>query len=100
MENFGLDEETISLIRKLFSQFSKIETVKIFGSRAKGNYKPSSDIDLAILEEIEDKELRHIAFELDELPLPYKFDIINYSTIENFALKESIDNFGKIFYKK
>lgn len=100
MEFFGLDDETIKLIQNLFSEIESIEMVKIFGSRAKGNYKPASDIDFAIFGEIDSKGLRHIACELDELSTPYKFDILNYNEIENQALKESIDNYGKIFYKK
>ena len=100
MEFFGLDDETIKLIQNLFSEIESIEMVKIFGSRAKGNYKPASDIDFAIFGEIDSKGLRHIACELDELSTPYKFDILNYNEIENQALKESIDNYCKIFYKK
>ena len=46
MNNFGLSEKTIEIIKKLLSNYPQIKKVKIFGSRAKGNYKPSSDIDI------------------------------------------------------
>ena len=65
MNNFGLSEKTIEIIKKLLSNYPQIKEVKIFGSRAKGNYKPSSDIDLALFGNIDDKLLRHIASELD-----------------------------------
>ena len=100
MDNFGLDRDTIDLIKKLFQTFEKVEKVKIFGSRAKGNFKNSSDIDFAVYGEINEKLLLHIASELDELPTPYKFDVIHYNDIENEKFKQSIDEFGKIFYIK
>jgi predicted nucleotidyltransferase len=99
MDNFGLSARTIDLINKLFASFSEIEKVVIFGSRARGNFKPASDIDLAIYGEISDKLLRHIAFELEELPTPYKFDVLNYNDIDNIQLKQNIDKDGKAFYK-
>lgn len=46
--NFGLSEETTSLLLSTFAKFPQIEEIKVFGSRAKGNYKSGSDIDLAI----------------------------------------------------
>lgn len=97
MNNFGLSEKTIEIIKKLLSNYPPIKEVKIFGSRAKGNYKPSSDIDLALFGNIDDKLLRHIASELDELPTPYQFDVLNYNDIDNENLKNNIDKFGKIF---
>lgn len=97
MNNFGLSEKTIEIIKKLLSNYPQIKKVKIFGSRAKGNYKPSSDIDLALFGNIDNKLLRHIASELDELPTPYQFDVLNYNDIDNENLKNNIDKFGKIF---
>ena len=99
MDNFGLSENSIRAIKDLFTRFPQIRLVKIFGSRAKGNFKPNSDIDLVFFGETEDKLLRHIAFELDELPTPYKFDLLNYNDISNQKLKQSIDTYGKIFFK-
>lgn len=98
MNNFGLNTNTITLIKNLFQDFEQVEKVKIFGSRAKGNFKNSSDIDFALYGEINEKLLLDIASELDELPTPYKFDIVNYNDIENENLKQSIDKFGKDFY--
>ncbi len=101
MNRFGLNEKTYEQIKNLLYFFDEIEKVKIFGSRAKGNYKPNSDIDLALYgENIDEKLLLHIAFELDELPTPYKFDVIDYKTVNTPAMKESIDKYGIIFYEK
>ena len=100
MDKFGIPNSTIDLINKLFASIKEINEVKLFGSRAKGNFKTGSDIDFAITGDIEEKLLRHIASELDELPTPSKFDVINYNDIDNLALKQNIDNDGIIFYTK
>ncbi|BDR72870.1 hypothetical protein K144316041_15780 [Clostridium tetani] len=46
--NFGLRESDLEYIVNIISGFDEIEKAYIFGSRAKGNYKPGSDIDIAI----------------------------------------------------
>lgn len=99
MDKFGLPDRTIELINNLFASFKEINEVKIFGSRARGDFKKGSDIDLALFGKINEKLLRHITSELDELPTPYKFDVLNYNDIDNNALKNSINNDGKIFYR-
>ena len=95
MNKFGIPQNTYNKIKKFFSSVDEIEKIKIFGSRAKGNYKPFSDIDLVIYgEKITEKMVLHILTELDELPTPYKFDVIDYKTINNENLKKSIDEYG------
>lgn len=100
MDKFGLPDKTIEAINNLFASFKEIDKVKIFGSRARGDFKRGSDIDLALFGEINEKLLRHITSELDELPTPYKFDVVNYNDIENTTLRQNIDNDGKIFFQK
>ena len=98
MNDFGLEAKTYKLIKDLLTSFSEIEQVKIFGSRAKGNFKPNSDIDLVVFgEKITEKLLLHIASELDELPTPFKFDLVDYKTVSNPNFKTEIDKFAKEF---
>lgn len=95
MNNFGLSQNTYELIKNFLKSFNEIENIKIFGSRAKGNYKPQSDIDLVLYgEKITEKLILHIATELDELPTPYKFDIVDYKKISNQKFKDSIDKYS------
>ncbi len=68
MDKFGLPDRTIELINNLFASFKEINEVKIFGSRARGDFKKGSDIDLVLFGEINEKLLRHITSELDLLP--------------------------------
>jgi len=98
MNKFGLPLNTYEQIKNLLKSFDEIENVKIFGSRAKGNFKPYSDIDLVVFgEKLNEKLLLHIASELDELPTPYKFDIVDYKTISNENFKLDIDKFSLEF---
>jgi len=95
MNKFGLPLKTYEQIKLLLNSFKEIEGIKIFGSRAKGNYKPHSDIDLVIYgTKISETLLLHIASELDELPTPYKFDLVDYKTISNENFKNEVDKYG------
>ena len=71
---FGLKENIITDICNVFSRFSEIEKVVIYGSRAKGNYKNGSDIDLTLFgNKIKYSILSKIDLQLYELYLPYTF---------------------------
>jgi predicted nucleotidyltransferase len=101
MKKFGLSEETIQKITHVFAQYPSIEKVIIYGSRAKGNYKNGSDIDLTFIgNNISDKDWTNLYFDLDDLLTPYTFDLSMFSTIENQALIDHIERIGKIFYEK
>ena len=98
MEKFGLPVKTYELIKNYLSNVKEIETVKIFGSRAKGNYKPYSDIDLVLYgANLTEQLVLHIKSELEELPTPYKFDVVDYKTLEDDKLKENIDLYAAEF---
>ena len=100
-ENFGLYPSDISKIIKVFEEFSEIEEVMIFGSRTKGNYKKYSDIDLSLKgQNLSQKLLFEIELSLDDLMLPYKFDLNIHNKIGNEELINHISRVGKLFYKK
>lgn len=100
MTDFGLSENITSLIKEVFIKYPEVETVKVFGSRAIGNYRANSDIDLILWGNIDDTTLGSIMLDLDELPTPYQFDVKLYNEINHKKLKEHIDRVGKVFYKK
>ena len=99
MNNFGLPERTIEEITAYFKTKPEIELVKIFGSRAKGIYRTGSDIDFAVWTDKQDSFFR-IAGELDDLPTPYKFDVIDYKNLSHEGMNNSIDREGIVFYKR
>jgi uncharacterized protein len=98
MNTFGLSDAEQELIRGVLRRHDEITEAKIFGSRAKGNPQPNSDIDLALWGEISTSLVATIAGELDELPLPYTFDVQAYHAINHRPLREHIDRVGKTFY--
>ena len=100
MNNFGLPQRTIDELTEYFKSKPEIEKVVIYGSRAKGNFRNGSDIDFAIFSDDEEYFYR-IAGDLDDLPTPYKFDVINYKSLtNNDNIKKSVDEFGKVFYER
>lgn len=98
----GLSEAVIGKIQAVFEQYPEIESVLLYGSRAKGNYRPGSDIDLTIkLEQgfAPDLALHHrIAIQLDDLDLIYMIDLSFYQQIENRDLISHIDRVGIKIY--
>ncbi len=98
---YGLKQETVQNIQCVFSAFPEVEEVILYGSRAKGNFKNASDIDLTIKgENLSLKLINKISFCLDDLYLPYTFDLSIFNHISSPDLIEHIQRVGQIFYKK
>ncbi|MFA4815177.1 MAG: nucleotidyltransferase domain-containing protein [Candidatus Gracilibacteria bacterium] len=91
MDKFGLTSDQISQIQQVFSRFPKVKKVWIFGSRARGDFKRSSDIDLAY--EADDFSLDEelgLRSALSALPLPYKIDLVGIHTIKEEAFLKKV----------
>lgn len=92
---YGLSENNFAHIREVLKQYPAIEAAYLYGSRAKGNYKPSSDIDLVLKgNDLNLRQLSNISLQLDDLLLPYKFDVSIYHHIDNSDLLEHINRIG------
>lgn len=98
--NYGLRQEDIDYIISALIKLPEIEKAAIFGSRAKENNKPSSDVDLAIWgQDISFTTVSHLHSILeDESPMPYFFDIVDYTHLTHEKLKEHINRVGKVIY--
>jgi predicted nucleotidyltransferase len=100
-DQFGLSQEKIQKINSVFKSHPLIEKVVLYGSRAKGNYKPGSDIDLTIsAPEMTLSELLKIENEIDDLLLPNKVDLSLIHKIDNQNLIDHIQRVGVVFYSK
>ena len=97
---FGLDEKALSGIRGVFQHHPEVREAKIFGSRALESHRPNSDVDLALFGDVDWGLGAKIQSELNTLTTPYKFDVVSYSHIEHEKLKDHIDRFGKIMYRR
>lgn len=100
-EKFGLAPEVIAGIHMVLSKYSDVSEAIVYGSRAKGNYRPSSDIDLVLVgKKLSLTAQLQIETEIDDLLLPYKLDLSIYHMIENPELLEHIQTVGQIFYRR
>lgn len=98
---FGLRRSDIDAILKTLVRYEEVEEAILFGSRAMGNFKPGSDVDIALKGILSPDTVMEIGIELNErLPLPYKFDVLAYSAQLPGPLREDIDQYGKSFYKR
>jgi predicted nucleotidyltransferase len=98
---FGLKESDIELIQTVLSNYKEVYKVLIYGSRAKGTFKPASDIDLTLLGEKLNLTIQHkIENDLDDLMLPYLFDISIFNQILNTDLVEHINRDGIVFFER
>jgi uncharacterized protein len=96
---FGLSSTEIAKIIAVFKKYPQIHSVVIYGSRSMGNYKRGSDIDLALMgNPIDLQTLSKISNDLDDLFLPYQFDISCFNDIQNKELVDHIQRRGQIFY--
>jgi predicted nucleotidyltransferase len=99
--NFGLKSLALEQISGIFRRHSEVEKVILYGSRAKGNYKPYSDIDVTLVGSKIDLTLQNkIENELDDLLLPYKFDVSVFHKIKNKDLIEHIQRVGKNLFSR
>lgn len=97
---FGLSEDDIARLWGVFERYPKIDQVLLYGSRAKGNYRPGSDIDLTLMGEIDWPTFNQLTTELDDLLLPYQIDLSIYQHIDNDELKAHIQRHGQVMYAR
>ena len=97
---YGLSKETVTKINGVFSRFKEVDEAVLYGSRAKGNFKSGSDVDLTLKgEKLKLKLLNKISIDIDDLLLPYTFDISIFHQITNPDLVQHIERVGIVFYK-
>ena len=98
----GLEEKVVKDIVSILEKYSEVESACIFGSRARGDYRKGSDIDIALFGENLTFQINtKIYFEFDDLYLPYKIDLINFNSLRNEEkFKENILKEGVEIYAK
>jgi len=99
---YGLTDNQLKQILDVLAQYPNVEKAVIFGSRAIGNNREASDVDIAIMGKKADFNLAgkiksHLE---DDTYLPYFFDIISYNDITSKEIKQHIQKYGKVIYEK
>lgn len=92
---FGLSDSDLTKIINILRSTESVKGAKIFGSRAKGNFREGSDIDIAIdAPKLDHNQYLRLSSKLDDLMLPYKIDIVIMHQIDNTELIDHIQRIG------
>ena len=99
---YGLKDSTIQKIQAVLACHPEVEKAILYGSRAMGNYKNGSDIDLTLCggAGLTMKVLYRIMGELDDLLLPYTIDLSVLDNISDPDLRDHIQRVGQILYSR
>ncbi|MDE0084197.1 MAG: nucleotidyltransferase domain-containing protein [Candidatus Poribacteria bacterium] len=99
---YGLSDQTLQKIHDVFVRFPQVEEAVLYGSRARGDYKNGSDIDLTLHggDSLTHTILSKIANDLDDQLLPYTIDLSIFKNIRNPDMIKQIEGVGVVFYKK
>ena len=98
---YGLSDRTLDTLHSIFRKYPGIRQVVLYGSRAKGNYRNGSDIDLSLKTDdtFARADLLRIAGDFDDSDMPYFVDVSIYDKLSNPDLKSHIDRVGEILYE-
>jgi len=100
-KSLGLSSQDMEDLQQALQKAPHIYTAKIFGSRAMGNYKPASDIDLVVFGELSVEEVNSLQYHLnEETCLPYRIDVLCYQHLNNEDLKGHIDQHSVVIYQR
>jgi predicted nucleotidyltransferase len=99
--NFGLSDNTIDRLHEVFRRYDEVEEVIIYGSRAKGNFRNGSDIDIIVKgNRINRKIMSSIWQDIEDLNFPYKVDLSDFQVLNTPDLSDHIERVGKVIYRK
>ncbi len=98
VRQYGIANDLLEDVKRILSNYP-VDQALIFGSRARGDYISTSDIDLVIVgQNLDSTQLNLIKNDLDCLNTIYSFDIINLKNINKEKLKQNIAEEGVLFY--
>lgn len=97
---FGLKKSVVDKMGIVFEQYTAIEKVTLYGSRAMGDHRNGSDIDLVIYGNLSSRDFYDVLHALDELMLPYTIDICQIDSIKSPNLIDHINRIGLPFYER
>lgn len=98
---FGLPDDVLPRLLAVLSSNPKVKQITLYGSRAKGNSRDGSDIDLCLDgETLSQKDLAELDASIDDLLLPWKVDIAVRQQIDNPELIAHIERVGVTLFSK
>jgi predicted nucleotidyltransferase len=98
---FGIDAKILKSIASVFARHPSIVEARVYGSRARGDFKPGSDLDIALFApELSFDEFLRVRGELDDLPCLYTLDTVHLDDLKNEGLRKAIRADGQAFYAR
>jgi predicted nucleotidyltransferase len=99
---YGLSDYTLNTIKVILAKYPAIQSAVLYGSRAKGNYRNGSDIDLTLHtnEAFTYSDLLAVKGDFDDSDMPYMVDVSDYRKLGNQNLVAHIQRVGKVLYVK
>lgn len=99
---YGLSDQTLQKIQDVFMRYPQVEEAVLYGSRARGDYKNGSDIDLTLHggDALTHTILSRIANDLDDQLLPYTIDLSIFKNIRNPEMVDQIERVGVALYQR
>ena len=98
--NIGISDIEKERLLTTLAKVPGLRKAVVYGSRAKGTNKRFSDIDLTLVgDDLTYNDLNRLAYNIDELLLPYQVDLTLYSKLKNPALIEHINRVGQVIYE-
>ncbi len=99
-KDIGLTNVEMQKLVSVLSSQPNIEKAIVYGSRAKGTNQKFSDVDMTLVgRNLSHSDLNQVALKIDDLLLPYEFDLSLYSSLTNKNLLEHIRREGKVIYE-
>lgn len=98
---YGLQDIELRQLHDVFRTEPHLQTVTLYGSRAKGNYRPFSDIDITLDgADLSEEDVSRLSIKIDDLLLPYNFDISRFQSLRNPKLLDHIARRGQTLYQR
>jgi predicted nucleotidyltransferase len=96
---YGLTEKELLQIKWLFENQPKVKQAVLYGSRAKGTYKPYSDVDIALIGgELLQKDVKELLSIINDTNFPYQVDLVLFHSLKNQDLIDHIQRVGVVIY--
>lgn len=97
---YGLSDATLQKLRSVLVSVPAVKEAILYGSRARGDYRCGSDIDITLRgEALTERDLCRVAMHIDDLLLPYFVDVSIFDRLDNPKLKANIERDGQLLYR-
>lgn len=101
MNDFGLPTGDLNAIINVVASVDNVQRAVVYGSRAKGNYRPNSDIDIMLFgDSLTFSDIATVADRLDDLLLPWQIDITARNRVFNSDFIEQVDCYDKVIFNR